>query len=477
MHLQILDTAILNSPMATTVLSVGILGLTPATEPIYVGVLSSLTTCYTLAIVHTDNKDLVYTSSWKEPSTPLRITMVPDDVIKDSNVNLIINLLPFRQNEIYTIAALRAGKHVMVRTPLSLSTHSLDQIRHACKEQHSTASESKGPRPQFFISCARRYAPCFTDIFQKELARLEKIHYVRCRNITGSHPTMSNSLHQSGNTVSTTDINTDGPPNNSSHRESSLVHRPLPPRMHALLADIFGPNVESTADREALCHFIGTSGSHDFSLIQECLGFPDAVSHVSIIKPFYNAMFHYKGGSAPGGANAPYTLFYEAGVDGVPRSDAHLTVYGLNKTITFSYELDSLTPGKMGDSAVARVIVEEFEVEAEAGDRKKQHLLNEAQMMNGRAHGDGDSRLKRTEYVNTAREVYEQEFLAVHAQLTAHIRADTQAHPNARAQNGSDNTKVRAKTSVDDALDDLKMMHMIFDHYDRQCGTIRTPLG
>jgi hypothetical protein len=69
--------------------------------------------------------------------------------------------------------------------------------------------------------------------------------------------------------------------------------------------------------------------------------------------------------------------------------------------------------------------------------------------------------MKRIEYVSTARETYEQEFLAMHAYLVG----------------DAGDAGVEAKTTAEDALDDLKLMHMIFDHYDRQCGTIRTPLG
>ncbi|KAJ5485292.1 hypothetical protein N7539_005280 [Penicillium diatomitis] len=478
--------------MATTVLKVGILGLTPATEPIYVGILSSLSQHYALTIVHADTKELAL--SIQQGSSSPRVTAIPEEVIQNSEVNLIINLFPFRQHEPYTIAALQAGKHVMVKTPLSLSPSTLSQIRAALGDDHKSSDTSSHSalssdcsRPQFFISCARRYAPCFTEVFKRELASLEIIHYVRCRNITGfaSTPDVSNINPRSLGATTTTkpeasdegtinhatdtiDINIPSRPKPSSSSSSSipLSHRHLPKHMHAVLADIFGPKVEATADREALCHFIGTSGSHDFSLIQESFGFPDAVSHVSIIKPFYNAMFHYKDGSVSSsrGASQPFTLFYEAGVDGVPRSDAHLTVYGLNKTISFSYQLSH--PSEMNRSSiVARVVVETVDHGTDADGDTDVNMGNGISDANGNRPVPEQLRLKRTEYVNTANEVYEQEFLAMHAQLTGAATSDLK------------DLKVRPKTSLNDATDDLKIMHMIFDHYDRQCGTIRTPLG
>jgi hypothetical protein len=82
---------------------------------------------------------------------------------------------------------------------------------------------------------------------------------------------------------------------------------------------------------------------------------------------------------------------------------------------------------------------------------------------NGNGASNGSStgfvarpRVKRTETVSSCEEAYTQELTALYSYLV-------------------DNTP--AKTSSDDAVLDLKMLCMIFEHYDRQCGTIRTPLG
>jgi hypothetical protein len=184
-------------------------------------------------------------------------------------------------------------------------------------------------------------------------------------------------------------------------------------------------------------------------------------------------MFHYTDNTR--GTEYPFTLVYEAGVDGVPRSDAHLTVYGAKKTLSIEYDFSS--PGAMEGNVAVRVVVEEAVSESADGDVEMVDSSigktdgnagqngyvngNGAANGNGHSHAPARPRMKRIEYVSTARETYEQEFLAMHAYLVG----------------DAGDAGVEAKTTAEDALDDLKLMHMIFDHYDRQCGTIRTPLG
>lgn len=433
------------------ILHVGILGATAATESIYMLLLPSLPKHYTLTIIHTTSNGLEITSQ-THPDTP-QTTTNPDEVINHPDVTLIINLLPFDYHEKYTLAALEAGKHVMVEVPLSLSIHGLRRIRDARKKGGAAHPHT----PKVFVGCARRYAPCFTDIFKQQVATLGRVLHASCKNITGP-PAAPVIPYTPGEGHITGSFGLSGA-------------RPRPQHIHALLADIFGSNEDLTRDREAFCHFLGTLGGHDLSLIRESLGFPDAVSNVSIIEPFYSAMFHYK--NAPPSAGHPFTLVYEAGVDWVPRCDAHLTVYGEKKTVSIEYDFSRV--GVAGDDVVVRVVVEEAVADSHMdvammdsgdggvnGEAGKNGHTNELGNGNGVANGHAcvRPRMKRTEFVSTAKETFEQEFLAMHAYLV-----------------GDEDSGVEAKTTAEDALDDLKLMHMIFDHYDRQCGTIRTPLG
>ena len=388
-------------------LRLGILGANTAIQTTYLPVLLSLKTHYTISAIYDPNPELAKQcqSTFNIPYT-LPIT----EILHHEEVDLILNLLPMEYHEQYTVTALKAGKHVMVEVPLTMSIPSLRRIREAIKQGKDL--HPKTPGPKVFVGCARRYAPCFTDVFKKEIADLGRIYYARCRHIAG-------------------------PMNHTNGKPA--VHHNDPELFTALLEDLFGEDI--TPDRIAFCRYLGMLGCHDLSVVRESLGFPDAVSSVAITDPFYSAIFHYTNGSS----GHPFTLLYEAGVDSVPRCDAHLTVYGARKTVSVEYDFPR--PGKkISTGTFVKVVVEEAE-EVEKGID-----------VNGGIGGNetaGVRRVKRTETVSTCEEAYELEFLALHSYLTGG----------------------EAKTTAEDAVMDLRLLLMIFDHYNRQCGTISTPLG
>ncbi|KAA8648809.1 hypothetical protein EYZ11_004034 [Aspergillus tanneri] len=114
----------------------------------------------------------------------------------------------------------------------------------------------------------------------------------------------------------------------------------------------------------------------------------------------------------------PFTLTYDTGEDAVPRCDAQLTVYGENKTVTLQYGPDPVS------------------IRVEMADEKGE--------------------LRAQEMFNTREDVYRCELDAMHAFLTQ----------------GEE-----TKTTTVDSIKDLKVFRTIFEQFDRQCGTIRTPLG
>lgn len=174
-------------------------------------------------------------------------------------------------------------------------------------------------------------------------------------------------------------------------------------------------------ERIALCRFLATTGCHDLSAMRETLGYPDGVSCVSVNDPFYSAIFHYRNEDG-NGDDQPFRLMYEAGTDAVPRCDAQMTVYGASKTVSIHFDPPY-------DRGQVRVVVEEM---------------------------DEDGRLKTTMSVSSYEDAYHKEFRALYSFLV-----DGQ----------------QAKTTASDAKMELELFRMMFEQYDRQCGTIRTPLG
>lgn len=460
--------------MVPPILHLGILGTTDAVETIYLPILTSptLQTHFHLHTIYSTDTEAL--KRYKKHHKVLTTTS-STGILHNPEIDLILNLLPFEYHEQYTVAALEAGKHVMVEIPLSLSVQGFRRVRDAMKK--GTAVRSHGPEgtsgsPKVFVGCARRYAPCFIDVFKKELASLDRVYYARCRNIAGP---LNIPAIQHGPTDGVDDV--DGPNGvnelngmNGSNGQAGINDLSNPRQFQNILEEIFGSGEDVTPDRAAFCRFLATLGSHDLSLMREALGFPDAVSSVSITDPFYSAIFHYTDDYSAGGKGHPFTLVYEAGVDAVPRCDAHLTVYGARKTVSVEYDFPF--PGEAaGRERSVRVVVEEAEMGGALG---KGHGHGNAwdedgngggagyQVENGPRDPNGNGvvrpRVKRTEYVSSCEKAYEREFLALHSYLT-----------------GDSGPEV--KTTVEDALDDLRLLHMIFGHYDRQCGTIRTPLG
>lgn len=462
--------------MTPPTLRVGILGATDAVETAYLPTLHSLQTHFSLTTIYSPNLQAL--QRCQKHYNIANITTTPDDVLHHPEVDLILNLLPFEYHEQYTVAALEAGKDVMVEVPLSLSIQGLRRVRVATKR--GTAARSApgsgdratcGP-PKVFVGCARRYAPCFTDIFKKELATLDRVHYARCRNIAGPlnlpaipHAPANGNGNGADGAHGTSEVNQLNGMSGPSSGQAGINDLSSPRQFQSILQEIFGSE-DITADRVAFCRFLGTLGCHDLSLMRETLGFPDAVASVSITDPFYSAIFHYTDDT---GVN-PFTLVYEAGVDAVPRCDAHLTVYGARKTLSVEYDFPF--PGEAaGKERSVRVVVEETEMPEELSNgHGQQNGHRDGVYKNGGGVPDGvpdgvsngngivRPRVKRTEYVSSCEEAYEREFLALHSYLTGEPGPE-------------------AKTTTEDALNDLRLLHMIFDHYDRQCGTIRTPLG
>ncbi|KAF7161783.1 hypothetical protein CNMCM5623_007248 [Aspergillus felis] len=380
--------------MTQSPLRVGILGAdSEVVQTIYLPALQALDQIFTVAVLHST------ASSANNTDSPRTTTSI-DDVIHDRNVDLILNFLPNEYHETYTIAALEAGKHVMVETPVSLSIRSTKRI---------IAAEERAPKgAKVFVACARRYVPCFEDVFRKEVASLDRIYYARCRNIAGPHTAHSATTPQQPTVPKTYSSSSTG----AGTGDKRLLQR--------LLEEVFSGQ-DLSQDRIVLCQFLASLGCHDLGLMRDTLGAPDTISTISVNDPFYSAIFHYTDTAARGGH--PFTLVYETGTDSVPRCDAHLAIYGRTKTVSIYYELP------YARDQLLRVVVEEM---------------------------DDQGLLRTTESVSSWEDGYREELKALYAFLV-------EGKP--------------AKTTAVDGLQDLKLFRMMFEQYDRQCGTIRTPLG
>ncbi|KAL4872905.1 hypothetical protein BDV12DRAFT_160936 [Aspergillus spectabilis] len=400
----------MTEPPHPTLLRVGILavGAHPV-QTIYLPALHALPTLYAITAIYTSQP-----TTHQEPTIPSSINTAadPSALISNPSIDLILNFMPNEYHELYTIAALQAGKHVMVETPVSLSIPSAKRIIDAENEAPNGA--------RVFVASARRYAPCFERVFKKEVEGLGRIHFARLRMIAGPHvahtvTSLRNGCNNSNSAAGQSQRLGETHPTRA--KESA---RDQTTRLNSLMSEVFGANAPPSHERLALSRFLASLGCHDLGLMRDSLGYPDAISNITINEPFYSALFHYNGSHRH---HHPFTLMYETGTDCVPRCDAQLAVYGQTKTVTIHYDLP------YARAQPVRVVVET---------------------------ADERGGLMQTETVSTWEEAYQEELRALYEYL---VEGE------------------KAKTTARDSLQDVRLFQMIFEQYDRQCGTIRTPLG
>ena len=287
-------------------LHVGILGAGEVAQVIHLPTLSLLSNLYTIAAVcDISATSIAFCASRYD--IPVATTDA-EILISNPEIDVIFNLTSDEFHETYTIAALRAGKNVMVEKPLTLSLASGQRILDAERNAPNGA--------RVFVGYMRRYAPSFVNAFRRECATMEKIVYARSRGIVGPN---SYFVGQSGTfPIKATDF----PPGSSEERAKLL---------DGLLEEAF-EGKQITTERRDFGRFLGSLGSHDLSLLREALGSPVAVTAVSTNEPFYSAMLEYDHGGRK------FSCTYESGIDNVPRFDSGLTVYAMNKTVSILYD-------------------------------------------------------------------------------------------------------------------------------------------
>lgn len=199
-----------------------------------------------------------------------------------------------------TIAALNAGKHVLVEKPMCLTLAEAEAI--------IAARDTSGK--QVMVAYMRRFAPAFTEAIE-EVRALGRINYARIRDIIGVNRLIID--------------------------QASVVHRfaDLPTaaladkteRAGRLVREALG---EAPPEIRGAYRFLLGLNSHDLSAMRELLGFPQGVVAARMWNngKFITAIFQYDG----------YCAVLETGVDEQLRFDAHLEVYGVTKSIRVQYD-------------------------------------------------------------------------------------------------------------------------------------------
>ena len=216
---------------------------------------------------------------------PLALTD-PEELLAFADLDAVLVATPDPTHASVALAALAAGKHVLVEKPMCITLREADEI--------IAAQERTGLVVQ--VGYMRRHATAFVEaralIGELTGIRLARVHQVLGGNSLIIEPT-------------------------------SLVLRPdgaqptsIATSMDALVREAIG---EVDDARAAAYRLLLSVSSHDISVMRELLGMPDRVLHATARHggQYLTATFDY----------GSFVCQFETGIDEIPRFDCHIEVY------------------------------------------------------------------------------------------------------------------------------------------------------
>jgi predicted dehydrogenase len=223
------------------------------------------------------------------------------ELVTRNDVDAILVANPNAFHAEVTLDAIAAGKHVLVEKPMCVTRREADQIVGAQKNGNVVVQ----------VGNMRRYAPAFLEGCQ-EVKTIKEIKFARVRDFLGLNSLIVNPTSR----VVRDEQLPDSVKNDSKLRDETLMDEAL------------GGN-PSPVLRRAYATMLGLS-SHDLSAMRELLGMPNKVLFAAQRGGglYLAATFDY----------GPYICQFETGIDGIPRFDAHLEVYGNEKVVRIQYD-------------------------------------------------------------------------------------------------------------------------------------------
>lgn len=199
-----------------------------------------------------------------------------------------------------TIAALRAGAHVLVEKPMCLTLADNDAIIAAEKETGRVVQ----------VGTMRRYAPAFIEGCRL-VKEMDAIRYARVHDVIGSNSLV---IEPTSRVVQADDI---------PDSVSAAARQRTEEQIRAAIGD--APNALQTAYRMML----GLS-THDLSAMRDMLGMPERVLHATqhFDGRYQTAAFDY----------GDFVCQFTTGVDKIPRFDTYLQVYGDDRVVRVDYD-------------------------------------------------------------------------------------------------------------------------------------------
>ncbi|KAL1859996.1 hypothetical protein Plec18170_001945 [Paecilomyces lecythidis] len=294
--------------MKNRIVRVGIIGCGEITQVAHIPTLGFLSHLFQITYL-CDVSDGALAHCQAKVIAPVpRTTRKAEELCSSADVDVVMIANSDAFHVPHTLLGLKFDKFVFVEKPMALSRKDADRIIEAQKQSHG----------KVMVGYMRRYAGAFLDAVS-EIGSLGQIHYARVRDIVGPNSIF---VGQSGTYPRTFQ---DYRP---SDREA-LIARTDEITQQALEQEL---GIPSSPELALMWRHLGSLGSHDLSAMREALGMPTAVLGASLCKsagpPFWSALFQYPS----------FTVSYESGIDGVPRFDASIEMFGETKTVKVSFD-------------------------------------------------------------------------------------------------------------------------------------------
>lgn len=279
-------------------LRIGIVGCGEVTQIIHLPSLRHLAEQFVVTAL-CDVSDAVLQAVGEQWQVPKRYRDYGDLIAQD-DVDAVLVANPDAYHAQVALAAITAGKHVLIEKPMCMTLREADDIR--------AAQERAGVTAQ--VGYMRRYAPAFVEAC-RILPELGEIRLARVHDVLGQNALI---IQDTSRVVRGTDVSPDVIAAGQRLRDERL-------------AEAIG--AASPPLQRAYGLMLGLS-SHDISAMRELLGMPQRVLYAAQRQggQYLSAAFDY----------GAYVCQYETGVDAIPRFDAHLEVYGAERVLRVQYD-------------------------------------------------------------------------------------------------------------------------------------------
>jgi predicted dehydrogenase len=222
-------------------------------------------------------------------------------LVRDGQVDAVLVANPNVYHAEVALAAIEAGKHVLVEKPMCVTLAECDALAQAEAKAGVTVQ----------VGYMRRYAPAFLEAVERLAPRRSEINLARVHDVIGSNALIIDSTSKV-------------------HRASDIGDDVIEKGKALLAAKSLEAVGEGTSPRAVAYALLLGLGSHDISAMRELIGMPEGVLYAAQRSGgrMVSAAFDY----------GHFVCQFETGVNRIPHFDAYLEVATPTEIVRVDYE-------------------------------------------------------------------------------------------------------------------------------------------